>query len=490
MRSSTLYLLMLVLLLSSCSEKDGPELVASEVTGEDTISLSVNYTLDAIGTRVAVDETLVENVNLYIVNEKGDLVTYDYIESGRSVDVVICRDMKYKVYVIANAGCRIPAGSVEEIEGIICRISSAEEMVSRNGAVLMSGKTGYQSLADGQQVMVTLVRCVSKIVLKCDWSGLNPDVDIVVRSVGLRNVPKCVKPFGCSMITDAGESTDGLSLIDPDRAELERGVAFYQYENMQGVLLPDNLLQSAKVWPDDHINASLCSYIEVKATYTSPKKEGEITYRFYLGTDMTTNFDVIRNTQHTITVNFKLDGAIEENTWRVDNSGLADVGIPVTKIRLSSTYEEMYPKLKTQLTATVYPADATNKRVIWWSSDASMVTVDSTGLMVAANKYGTCVVYAMSDDNNECLASCSVKVRAREYVSIVGDRTIRMKVGEQYQLQWHTNPEGIKVTFKSNNSPKLVVDQNGLLTAIGKTTTIVDMYVFGGEDFYYVIVEE
>ena len=65
-------------------------------------------------------------------------------------------------------------------------------------------------------------------------------------------------------------------------------------------------------------------------------------------------------------------------------------------------------KTKT-LKAKVLPADTTNKKVVWKSSNGFVASVDENGVVTAVSP-GTVVIYALSDDLYY-KSSCEVTVK-------------------------------------------------------------------------------
>ena len=85
--------------------------------------------------------------------------------------------------------------------------------------------------------------------------------------------------------------------------------------------------------------------------------------------------------------------------------------VPVTGVSLDRTSAEIIKGDSMTLTATVAPSNATNKNVIWISSDPSVATVSQSGV-VTALELGTTTISVNSFDGNKS-ATCVVTVVKR-----------------------------------------------------------------------------
>ena len=82
--------------------------------------------------------------------------------------------------------------------------------------------------------------------------------------------------------------------------------------------------------------------------------------------------------------------------------------IAVSQICMDSGTRELSVNDTAQLTATVVPSNATNKGIVWTSSDNSIATVGASGL-VCAHKPGTVTITATSAADSAKFAACTVK---------------------------------------------------------------------------------
>ena len=85
------------------------------------------------------------------------------------------------------------------------------------------------------------------------------------------------------------------------------------------------------------------------------------------------------------------------------------VPVKVSKLTLKQTTQNMYVGKSFTLTATVSPANATNKAVTYTSSKPSVATVNANG-KVTAKSAGTTVITAKANDGSSSIATCTVNV--------------------------------------------------------------------------------
>jgi len=62
-----------------------------------------------------------------------------------------------------------------------------------------------------------------------------------------------------------------------------------------------------------------------------------------------------------------------------------------------------------QIDADLTPANASNKKLIWSSSDSEIASVDNTGT-VTARQSGVVLITAVAETNSDISASCIVKI--------------------------------------------------------------------------------
>lgn len=472
--------------LYSCSSKADYAPNEQLLLSIDTISVDLtlyNAQQKEVTTKapLAIDESAISNLNIYVFNEQGALMSHKYAEGVTKLeDLVIYKGQKYTLYAVANAGKSLPCTKAEQVEALSLTISSIEELVDGVGAVLMSGKSSLVTLTDGSNIDIKLSRCISKFSLAFNYTELNSGVAITIKRAQLFNAPSSIKLFGENKAV-GGNVLDGelyeqshlgaFSSTNGSGVAAGSSLPFYLFENMQGTVASGSLTNKDKEQQMSSNAKSNSSYLELEYEYLSSTRKGTIVYRFYLG-NTHADCNIERNTNYQCTVYFKGDGSANENSWSVDNKALVDLVTSVTLNPTTYKFEDL--GATKQISATVLPLTANDKSLTWSSSNKSVATVSSTGVVTAVND-GTAVITATSNDGTNISATCNIEVDSKIYVTgvKVTPTTLSLYENESSTLSCEVLPLAATVkdvVWSSSNSKVATVDANGKVTAIAAGT--------------------
>ncbi|MEC0226278.1 immunoglobulin-like domain-containing protein [Paenibacillus alba] len=137
------------------------------------------------------------------------------------------------------------------------------------------------------------------------------------------------------------------------------------------------------------------------------------------------------------------------------------------------------------LVATVNPDNATNKAVIWNSSNPAVATVDSHGVVTPVGA-GTAMITVITAEGG-FKATCEVTVNTLN-VAVTGVKLnvnqLTMSVsGSVYGLVATVNPTDATnktVTWRSSNTAVAKVDSHGVVTPVGAGTATITVITAGG----------
>lgn len=147
----------------------------------------------------------------------------------------------------------------------------------------------------------------------------------------------------------------------------------------------------------------------------------------------------------------------------------------VTGVSIPSTAKAYIGKT-TKLTATVKPSSASNKDVAWTSSNKSVATVNSKGV-VTGKKAGTVTITVTTKDGSykdTCKVTVSKFVKVKDVDLNASSKTLN--VGEKYTLKATVSPSNASnkaVTWKSSDTSVAKVSSSGKITAVGKGTATI-----------------
>ena len=138
-------------------------------------------------------------------------------------------------------------------------------------------------------------------------------------------------------------------------------------------------------------------------------------------------------------------GRQEVGTFKVETNHVTGVSLNITEATLN--FDEGSRTL--QLEETVVPQTASNREVNWTSSDEAVATVDDTGF-VTAKAEGSAVITAVSKDQPEIKATCSITVeKAKAAITAYPQPIALTYTGEQQQLLSAGASSGGKIVYKA-----------------------------------------
>lgn len=184
------------------------------------------------------------------------------------------------------------------------------------------------------------------------------------------------------------------------------------------------------------------------------------------------------------------------------------VGTPVTKVTLNKKNAKITQGKKLKLKATLTPKKASNKKVIWTSSNKKIAKVSSNGTVTAVKK-GSATITATAADGSGKKTSCKITVTAKSQKPAtvnptpvnptpvnptpvnptpvaptpviankltLSDTAITIKKDEEKQLTASLEPSNVtdsSLTWSSSNTSIVQVSEAGMVRGLKKGTAVV-----------------
>lgn len=371
------------MLATGCVQEDPQD--GRRVTGVQSEAVTVRCEVTAgTPTRSSIDadEDALEDINLYAYCD-GKLEAMLYTQSPEDIRIKLYKGRTYNMYALANMGEVEAPVSEEDMKDHRYSVGSLREI---EGAFPMAWmKEGFTIEGSSPFLGISLERLLARISFSIDRSELD---DFQVTAIKLRQGALGVYPFReDSRAESASDVADGDWASASDLSTVNAGgeIAFYALENRQGVLMPGNSDPCSKTPDGIPDNSELCTYLEMTSSYSGQYQgvtvsSDNVTYRFYLGEDNCTDFNVIRNKD--VKINLKVtEDRIFDESWRVSyGEDLPNIAYGLTNSKssvslnvggsttLSATYYRTVDGVKdTETDVTSYAA--------WTSSNPSVATV-------------------------------------------------------------------------------------------------------------------
>ena len=313
-----LFVLTAALIAAGCREDSE----SNKITGNVRF-LSVVKDEIATKSSIEVDDSAIITIGIHLYDNMGRLAGSYNFSGGKEISIDLPVGENYMVYALANVGEFTPPPLESEMREVSIGWPGLAGITS-GGFPL--AHTGTLTVAQGNNsYTMEFVRLVARYDLVIDRSNLEGSFEVT--GVRLRNSAADVFPFSTKAATATLEG-DIASPSDLQRLNAGVAVSFYMYENLQGNLLPDNSDPWAKI-PDNIPSAqNLCTFIEIEGRYigggvSAGLNSNNMTFRFYLGADNTSSFNIVRNTIQTLSF-LPSDNSISTESWKVDPGIVVD----------------------------------------------------------------------------------------------------------------------------------------------------------------------
>lgn len=314
----------------------------TEIEGEEVINVKSVLPEDI--------ETKISDVTLASYSADGSLTDARYYESGfSSMRLYVQEGIGSNIYAVVNMGDMTDAFPEDEesVQDIVYDVGSYQT-VGMLGFPMSGSLTGF-TLSESPGV-VKVERLFSKIcvrILHNSLSGYDPSSvysynmcnrSLYVRQANKRLLPfairgsRALSPLDILQSSDYNSNMNDRTAYDGSLAASQLGpgpgyfqdttVVFYVPENMQGNLLPSNTDPYRKEYDNiSDINgrsySDLCTYLEFNARREPTiGYSGSVMYRYYLGADNTSDFNLERNKRYDLTLDFTEEGFYADS-WKV-----------------------------------------------------------------------------------------------------------------------------------------------------------------------------
>lgn len=269
-------------------------------------------------------------------------------------------------------------------------------------------------------------------------------------------------------------NADGEEIIN---VVLPKGTKYINNNAFNGCAYIQSIKMPATM---DHINDDIfvgCSALKDVYCYAEEVPE-------FIGVnDPSAMNDVFTNA--TLHVVYGHEQAYKADAWWKRFSNVEGCDAPsddeVTSVVLNQTELTMKPDDTIQLTATVYPANAANKKLVWTSSNDEVAMVTEDGFVLAMAE-GEADITATSAENSSIKAVCHIKVENEKdpVVTIVGikfeESPVTISMGDTKKLNVIFNPVDAtnkQLEWKSTKTSVVDVDQDGNIIGVSEGKAII-----------------
>lgn len=259
----------------------------------------VEVRIEADDTKIltrATDQSSIRDVNYYLVARDNSVQAHGYLTTTHLR--FECLAGEYTLYVIANIHKDMGALTPRQI------FDYALAFQNSYAELPMSGEAAITIDAGAGAVILPAVQ-VRRVVAKVDYTiTVDPATDIRLESVQPFNLPRQSTLFGTTTPPTAASAymAGELHRMGEEQRRSCRG-SFYQFENPQGEV---KTITSQQMKNTDLAPAN-ASYLLIRAVRGSKA----LAYKVFLGENNTSDFNIRRNTSHTLNITLHADSELD-----------------------------------------------------------------------------------------------------------------------------------------------------------------------------------
>lgn len=181
------------------------------------------------------------------------------------------------------------------------------------------------------------------------------------------------------------------------------------------------------------------------------------------------------------TITVTVDGTFTATCAVTVQERSSSSGTPVQSVSLDEDEISLAPNATKQLTATVSPQDATDKSVVWTTSDRRVARVSQSGLVTALSA-GNAEITVTTNDGLHT-ATCTVHVVTNVTGVTLNRQSLEIGVGETQQIQAVVSPAtaGNKAVRWSSEDEAIASVENGNITGHRAGSTVITVTTEEGD---------
>jgi uncharacterized protein YjdB len=177
----------------------------------------------------------------------------------------------------------------------------------------------------------------------------------------------------------------------------------------------------------------------------------------------------------------KLPSSLYKNSNWIKQQKGQKITVSVKSVSMDGSKKTITAGKKFTIEAKVSPQNATNKTLKWYSSNSSVASVDSKGV-VTAKKKGTATITAKSSNGKKDTYKVTVKAPSVQEVNLDKDKLSIVK-GKSASLKALFSPSGSSSSLKwsSSNSSIASVNSKGVVTGKKAGTAVITVKTSNGK---------